>query len=220
MSKTTATQARKFVTAFRATDKPSVAMVNACVAILADGTTPAALVAAVRGAYESIVGTFDTTADSKNFERLVSQRSFAAQLVRIVGDDAATDETAIRAALSVSSGQLPRKTATDTAKAFEGTNDGPGFAAAIKKAKASKAPRSNTPEQTGAALETKTETAPVVIRDIAPEDVAWKTALKAIDLALANESDPKAHAKMVTALKATLLRHSMTAVPASTTVKA
>ena len=211
MSKLTASAARRFVTAYGSAEKSSVAMVTACVDILKDGTPATALVAAVRGAYEQANGSFDSDKDRKRFEILVSQRSFAAQLTRIIGDDAATDPVAIKAALSVASGQLPRKAALAIAESFKGTDDAPGFRDAVKAGKAAHKPSAAAPVKSGQEPDNKaTETPAPVTRPM-----TWKDALEFIDSALATTTDAKAHAAMVKALKATLLRHTMTTQPAT-----
>lgn len=213
MSKRTASAANRFVTAYGSAEKSSVGMVSACVDILTDGTKGSALVAAVRGAYEHKIGAFNSPTESKRFEALVSQRAFAASLVLIVGDDAASDPVAIKAALSVASGALPRKQATDIAAAHKGSNDAPAFAAGIKlalndKKVTSRAPRNAGGKGKGKGTETPTQTL------VVPPVDSFKTGIRAVDAALRSETDPKKRAAMLTALRALILRESKAPVTA------
>lgn len=209
MSNLTAKAAARFVTAYGSATKSSVAMVNACVDILNDGTPATALVASVRGAYESKNGAFPTAKDAKAFETLVSQRSFAAQLVLIVGEDAATDELAIKAALRVASGALPRKAALAIASTLKGSNDAPSFAAAITEALAAKKAAPRTPAGTSAPRASEAP-APAVT---APEALGFKDILRALDEAIRTETDAKRRDAMRKALQIRTVRLSQPATP-------
>ncbi len=212
MSRITATKSKVFVTEYLKTGKTSEAMVSACVAMMQDGTKGPALVAAVRGAYSANPKAPALSApEQKKFDTLVSQRAYAASLVLTVGDDAASDTVAIKAALRVSSGAYPRAKASEIAESFKDSNDAPAFGKAIDAAlkahkSAPRTPRKTADEKSAAAAKGDTATAET-INPSESARLAFTSGLELIESALKSPGlSADARAAMLKSLKATLLR--------------
>jgi hypothetical protein len=189
--------ARDFATAYLAGEKSSVAMVKACIPLVSSSLKTPAIVAALRAEVASRA----TITNVQTFEKMAGQRAWAASVVLTLGSDAATDDVAIKAAISVASGALPRKTVEAIAEKLKGQNDAPAFALAIKSAladkKASKGKpgaRSQGGKKTGAtdkADDKAPANTPASLADI----------LAALDAALKDMSATKEPEKYVGAIK-------------------
>ena len=137
MSKLTASAARSFASAYVTSNKSSVTMTRACVTLITEGLDSAAILALLTGEVTKTA----PIEDPKLFKTLVSQRVFAATLALTVAP-AESDklDAAIKGALKVASGALPRKDSEAIADKFKASDDGDAFTVAINAAIKAKKP--------------------------------------------------------------------------------